>query len=701
MAIFLTIFIALSSQMSKLQTHITTKNLIERDSIGHKRLVDLEKDFYVRNSLFLLLQGDVDQSTVVCLVNTWIQNESFYNSEIESVYSPFLFRTVESTEKTLRYPYLLKLSCDGHDEKVDYSAVNKTPWFNSYVPVEGDVNNIGYEILFRKTPGGSKYGEVDPKKIGDFKMAWEDFRDKNLPQMKSYFLGSMGMLYFSFEGIGNTGRLNLIFLIAIVFLFRIFWGTFRSGIIFVLSLVFMGGILFGTMGLTHTPVDILNTGIFLMVAVSSLEDFVFISAEKIKTNEQSDVIFRRTILPCFFTSLTTIIGFGSLYFTDLTIIRRFGIFAAYGSLLEWVMTFFLLPSLVTMFPFFENWTDSKRGIFSKYMDRFIKLNFPRYLLIPALFLFFTGGYALLFPVINDAPFDIYTKDHNFKVGIDELKKSRGWEANFDIVFRDYKDRKFNVSVLDVIRQDDSVELIQDPYSLDEYYTSGLGQLRKDLVRREYEGSKEYERFVSKDGKARAIVYIRKNQLSTIDPLIAKIASLCEGEERCFSTGEVVAYSEFSKNVPKVLIESFGISIICVIIIIWLLAQLKRTKNIFALIITSIWGPFAILSVIGMTHTPVNFVTCIFAGVIIGLTGDNAIQYIFSSENGLAEGIQYRATGSIQIFLIMALSSLIFQFAYFQFSKDLGIFLVAGMFLSLVGDLWMLKALINWNYQGRK
>ena len=86
---------------------------------------------------------------------------------------------------------------------------------------------------------------------------------------------------------------------------------------------------------------------------------------------------------------------------------------------------------------------------------------------------------------------------------------------------------------------------------------------------------------------------------------------------------------------------------------------------------------------------------VFASVLVGLTGDNAIQYVAAGREGrLAEGIARRGGASIQVAVVMTVVSLAFLGSAFVPSRILGTLLGAGFLASLVGDLWILKALVG-------
>ena len=96
---------------------------------------------------------------------------------------------------------------------------------------------------------------------------------------------------------------------------------------------------------------------------------------------------------------------------------------------------------------------------------------------------------------------------------------------------------------------------------------------------------------------------------------------------------------------------------------------------------------------GIFQLKVNFLTCIFASVLVGLTGDNAIQFLFGSKRSALEvGVLKRGSASILTSVLMAGASFVFLGSYFDPPKKFGVLLAGGLLASLLGDLWILKGL---------
>jgi predicted RND superfamily exporter protein len=102
----------------------------------------------------------------------------------------------------------------------------------------------------------------------------------------------------------------------------------------------------------------------------------------------------------------------------------------------------------------------------------------------------------------------------------------------------------------------------------------------------------------------------------------------------------------------------------------------------------------------LVKVPVNQVTCIFASILVGLAGDNVIQFLFAGQRGAAEtavlnGVSRRGPASLQISLTMAAAVGLYGFSAFSAPRLLGALLCCGLFLSVAGDVWLLKALLAW------
>ena len=91
----------------------------------------------------------------------------------------------------------------------------------------------------------------------------------------------------------------------------------------------------------------------------------------------------------------------------------------------------------------------------------------------------------------------------------------------------------------------------------------------------------------------------------------------------------------------------------------------------------------------------NFVTCVFAAVLVGLAGDSGIQFLFASRHGsIDEGMRCKGVGSVQMAFLAATASLAYLKSDFAQPRILGLLFASGFLCMLIGDLWLLRGFLG-------
>jgi predicted RND superfamily exporter protein len=110
-------------------------------------------------------------------------------------------------------------------------------------------------------------------------------------------------------------------------------------------------------------------------------------------------------------------------------------------------------------------------------------------------------------------------------------------------------------------------------------------------------------------------------------------------------------------------------------------------------LASAWGPAVTLLAMWALRLPVNLLSVAFASVLVGLTGDNAVQFACAGA-GARQGIERRGGASVLVALVMALGALVFLGSTFVPPRRLGLLLAGGLLAALVGDVWIFGALLG-------
>jgi len=166
---------------------------------------------------------------------------------------------------------------------------------------------------------------------------------------------TIGLGYYINKMQYETGLfIGLSFILVIGFLyvsFRSLWGVWVPLAIVTLSMVWI----IGFMALIGQPINLILTvlpSIIFVVAMSDVIHLVSKYMDELRTGKNKiDAIktaYREVGLATLMTSVTTAIGFISLLTVNMAPVRDFGIYAAIGVMLAFVLAYTLLPSLLVL-----------------------------------------------------------------------------------------------------------------------------------------------------------------------------------------------------------------------------------------------------------------------------------------------------------------------------------------------------------------
>jgi hypothetical protein len=198
--------------------------------------------------------------------------------------------------------------------------------------------------------------------------------------------------------------------------------------------------------------------------------------------------------------------------------------------------------------------------------------------------------------------------------------------------------------------------------------------------------------ISENGTWRAIVYLKSYQAQDLTQFIKNISEICPKQE-CRAVGSLISFSEFNDKVPTTLFSSLGLSLLLISIIILFISMNLPTKEKIQAILSSVWGSLALLSIFIVLDIPLLFVTSMCGSLLVGLAGDNVIQFIFANKS-LKKGIQDLAVPGFIVTISMILLTMVFFLSDLASLSDLGGYICLGFLLGYLGDVWILKGLMS-------
>jgi predicted RND superfamily exporter protein len=692
-AVILGAVLFMAGGLSKLHSVSAARDLFEDNTEAARNFDTISNEFNIGNPVMVAVRPRSGHwnTADLCELSVWLTRQSMGNPEIQRVASPYDLREVISTEKTIHYRRILE-PCAQEPRPLEeqFSRLADTPLLGTLLAP--DRSDFAFELNFRNTPGGSRRGRFDPAPI---QVAWDAFEHDLGDRFVSVWSGPSMYDHYSAKGMKRFPLMNLGVLLLILLLYRVYTGSWKSGGILLLSLILTGIFIFGGMGWAHHSVDVLASTIFLMVTIAAHQDFSFVTSSQLDRPEDFRRTFRRFVVPSFFTSLTTMIGFYSLCVSDLAIIRHFGFWAGTGAFFEWIMVMVFVPSLLSLVPPLRRWTKKR----SAFLARFRNINTRRF--IPGqkfarvlLCLMVLAPWAVSAVNVSDDPTGLFPRSHPFRAAMNYIKQTRGWENTLDLLFAADVTPVSRAEILDKIAKLPFIGRVEEAAPLVAFLKHGLDVSDQGFVEDQINSAGILERYRTEDGRYRAILYIRSSDLIDYRAFREALSKIC-GPETCKVSGLVDLYSEYTYSISHTLAESLVLSLALVTLIMVFIIRSKRAPHGTLLILSSFWGPLMMLLVLAIFRIPLNVYNCNCASVLIGLTGDNAIQFVFASRRGrLEEGVGSRRDGAIFTSVVMSLGCLVFLAAAFQPPRVLGVLLFFGFLFCLAGDYWLLKGLLG-------
>jgi len=138
-------------------------------------------------------------------------------------------------------------------------------------------------------------------------------------------------------------------IILLVLTYRSWWGVIVPIGIVILSIIW----LLGFMGFFQKPLDILLVLLPTIMFVVGMSDVIHLLTkylEELRRGSDKFIAIKTTVreigMATFLTSLTTAVGFLTLFTASIRPIRDFGLFAAIGVFIAFFLTYLVLPSLL-------------------------------------------------------------------------------------------------------------------------------------------------------------------------------------------------------------------------------------------------------------------------------------------------------------------------------------------------------------------
>ena len=519
--------------------------------------------------------------------------------------------------------------------------------------------------------------------------------------------------------------------------FRSGWGILIPQIVIFSSMVWV----VGGMGVFNQPINIILSILPSIMFVVSMSDVIHLVSRYLDALREEDTVFKAITvavkevgLATFLTSLTTSIGFFSLYFVNVQPIKAFGIIMGFGVLIAFVLTFLTLPIMFYLFPGPKHVREQKKDHFwRKYLERaFLSI------IRKKVTIFITTGLIMLISIVGL----MQIETNNFLM--DDLKPNEPLKVDFDFLDEHYggiRPFELAVTVKDTSRTVWDKELLQKIDTVEQYLAVNYGVgIKNSLVttlkvvnRSAHVGNKEYYSLPTSSRKIRK--YRRAVRIVGQGEFIKTIVDSTERVTRITGsipdlgnqivskknedflkfvqeqnldeliefdiTGTAHLVDKNLKYLSQSLIKGLGISILIVALIIGLI---YRSGSILVIsIITNLIPLVFIAGVMGYLGVELKTSTSIIFTIAFGIAVDDTIHFLGKFKYELLKGKgkmfalkrSYLTTGKAMILTTLILCSgfMLLIFSSFLGTFYMGLLLCVTLFVALIADLTILPVML--------
>ena len=539
--------------------------------------------------------------------------------------------------------------------------------------------------------------------------------------------------------------LSALLVVLILFvMFRSIWGVLIPQVILFLSLIW----LIGTMGLFEQKINILLTVMPSIMFVVSMSDVIHLVSryldisKKEKNNFQAiRLAIKDVAFATMLTSITTAIGFFSLYLVPIQPIQCFGIIMGVGVLIAFVLTFGLLPILFYWFPGrIRKNKESKRDFWGAKLSKWFVyiLRNRNGVLITILVIVLVSVFGASKLNSNNYLMDDLSPSDSFAKDLKYIDNNFGGTRSF-VMTISLKDKNQDFWDLDILNEIDTIQrYLENEYGL-KVRTSLIDAVKVINRGCNFGNSSDYclpttqkklqslERILKISGQGKAIRNFIDSTASTI-----QIIGFIKDEGRDIVTNknkemfEFIAFQDnrnmdvkitgtahlLDKNMEFLVGNMFfglGISIMIIALIMGIVFGSIRIA--FISLIPNLLPLLIIAGIMGYIGIELKMSTVIIFSIAFGIVVDDTIHFLGKFKMGLQKGLtpmyalkrSYLTTGKAMILttLVLCAGFIIMIFSSFMGTFFLGLLLTLVLFIALFADLTLLPILLALLYKSKK
>lgn len=448
--------------------------------------------------------------------------------------------------------------------------------------------------------------------------------------------------------------------------------------------------------------------------------------EGISTKEAVLFSLEKNILPTFFTSLTTVIGFGSLAFSSIVPVSTLGIATSSGVILAFMLSLIWLPSVLMLINNNKkNINNKKKNTFKWNYGKFI-LKYNKVIIISFIFLVSISFLGLFKLQIDTNMIKYFDKDHDIRKSSEFTMNNLTGSVSYEIVIDAGRENGvYSPEFLNKVEE--FYQQYQNKFPKDVRYMTSIKDIikrynkiitEKDEIPKDQDLVSQYVLLYSMSlDKAQNITDLmdfmqQKLRLTVVVNLVntSKDLEMIGYAQEWWSqtpykvtiTGKTVMNAFLQNKVANTLIFSLSITLLLVSLIMYLI--FGRIKMLWLFILPNILPVIIVLGIMGWIGIYIDIGVAITGAIVIGIAVDDSIHFFFkyfsakenndNIEDVLNEVIIYAGKAILFTTLVLSISFGLIIFSDFLPNRNFAIITSSGLMIAMLLDIFLLPALLS-------
>jgi uncharacterized protein len=687
--------------------------------------------------------------------------------------------------KTLAYPEI--------DKERGFDEILNSPIYKNYV-ISEDGKTSGIVVYLKKDERLAEYVKIkdkyfnqsietglskeEKKNYKNFTKEYEDYKNlynirnhQNIDEIRDVIIKygesakiHLGGIPMIADDMMSYIKSDIVVFGLGVFIFIIatLWFIFRSLKWVVMPLLGCATsvtIMIGLLGLIGWKVTVISSNFIALMLILNMAMNIHLTVRFLQLKKEfpqlskSEAIFeasKKMMLPIIYTVLTTICAFLSLVFSGIKPIIDFGWMMTLGLLISLLVTFLLLPSLISLLST-ENeigLKDTEKSFITSALGSFAKKN--KIIIFGSTFVIIVFSVVGIFKLeVENSFINYFNKDTEIYKGMKKIDEELGGTTPLNIIlkFPSNKDEKksddddfdewdedndsnnedkskywFTRDKIDkIIKVHDYLESLPEVGKVLSF--GSILRVAEDLNNKELQ-SLEIAVLYSKipdeikkdiispyisveNDEARISIRIkdsmkdlRRNDLiKRINTELNTKLGLEKNEYKL--AGVLILFNNLLQSLFKSQILTLGIVILGIFLMFLIL--FRNITLSFIGVVPNFIAAFFILGIIGMLGIPLDMMTITIAAITIGIAVDNSIHYIYRFKEEFKKINNYNTTldrchSTVGVAILNTSITIVFGFSILVLSNFIptiyfGVFTGIAMLLAMISVLTLLPSLI--------